>query len=242
MAARARRRARAVQDLLDLQFHRRRQYRPGDGCAARRFRRRHRAGDAGFSGNRPHRLPGQSVRRRRAAERKPAEGPSAQPDARFQPGAGAGAPEQDQDRAGRSCDLGARCGCRSRTPRRSRGQGRRCRHYRRRVRSRSRNHRPGRAGSPPVGRRLRHRARSRPRAGRLRQGQIERGDNGIGSRVGGPAACLAGSCSQATLEQIASAERTMAVLHLDPEQVIAGPDEARRALAWAASESARARC
>ena len=53
------------------------------------------------------------------------------------------------------------------------------------------------------------------------------------SAVGGPAACLAGSCSQATLQQIASAEKTMAVLHLDPEQVIAGPDEARRALAWA---------
>jgi uncharacterized protein YgbK (DUF1537 family) len=54
------------------------------------------------------------------------------------------------------------------------------------------------------------------------------------SAVGGLAACLAGSCSQATLAQIASAEKTMAVLHLDPEQVIAGPDEARRALAWAA--------
>ncbi len=56
------------------------------------------------------------------------------------------------------------------------------------------------------------------------------------SAVGGLAACLAGSCSQATLAQIASAERTMAVLHLDPEQVIAGPDEARRALAWAAEQ------
>jgi uncharacterized protein YgbK (DUF1537 family) len=53
------------------------------------------------------------------------------------------------------------------------------------------------------------------------------------SAVGGPAACLAGSCSQATLQQIANAEKTMAVLHLDPEQVIAGPDEVRRALAWA---------
>jgi len=51
--------------------------------------------------------------------------------------------------------------------------------------------------------------------------------------VGGPAACLAGSCSQATLRQIASAEAVMPVLHLDPERVIAGPDEARRALAWA---------
>jgi len=53
------------------------------------------------------------------------------------------------------------------------------------------------------------------------------------SAVGGPAACLAGSCSQATLQQIANAEKTMAVLHLDPEQVVAGPDEVRRALAWA---------
>ncbi|KJC59237.1 serine kinase [Bradyrhizobium sp. LTSPM299] len=51
--------------------------------------------------------------------------------------------------------------------------------------------------------------------------------------VGGPAACLAGSCSQATLQQIASAERVMPVLHLDPERVVAGPDEARRAVAWA---------
>jgi 3-dehydrotetronate 4-kinase len=51
--------------------------------------------------------------------------------------------------------------------------------------------------------------------------------------VGGPAACLAGSCSQATLRQIASAEAVMPVLHLDPERVVAGPDEARRALAWA---------
>jgi len=54
-----------------------------------------------------------------------------------------------------------------------------------------------------------------------------------GAPVGGPAACLAGSCSQATLQQIANAEKTMAVLHLDPEQIIAGPAEARRALAWA---------
>jgi uncharacterized protein YgbK (DUF1537 family) len=51
--------------------------------------------------------------------------------------------------------------------------------------------------------------------------------------VGGPAACLAGSCSQATLQQVANAERIMPVLHLDPEQVIAGKDEARRAVAWA---------
>jgi 3-dehydrotetronate 4-kinase len=51
--------------------------------------------------------------------------------------------------------------------------------------------------------------------------------------VGGLAACLAGSCSQATLQQIAVAEAAMPVLHLDPDQVVAGKDEARRALAWA---------
>ena len=51
--------------------------------------------------------------------------------------------------------------------------------------------------------------------------------------VGGPVACLAGSCSQATLQQIANAEAVMPVLHLDPEQVVAGKEEARRALAWA---------
>jgi uncharacterized protein YgbK (DUF1537 family) len=51
--------------------------------------------------------------------------------------------------------------------------------------------------------------------------------------VGGPAACLAGSCSQATLQQIVRAEQTMAVLHLDADQVVAGQGEAQRALQWA---------
>jgi uncharacterized protein YgbK (DUF1537 family) len=51
--------------------------------------------------------------------------------------------------------------------------------------------------------------------------------------VGGPAACLAGSCSQATLRQIASAEKLMPVLHLDSERVVTGKDEAQRALSWA---------
>ena len=52
--------------------------------------------------------------------------------------------------------------------------------------------------------------------------------------IGGPAACLAGSCSQATLQQIANAEEAMAVLHLDPDQIVMGKDEVRRGLAWAA--------
>ena len=51
--------------------------------------------------------------------------------------------------------------------------------------------------------------------------------------VGGTAACLAGSCSKATLGQIESAEKVMPVLHLDPDQIVRGKDEGRRALAWA---------
>ena len=55
----------------------------------------------------------------------------------------------------------------------------------------------------------------------------------VDAAVGGLAACLAGSCSQATLQQIAAAEAVMPVLHLDPDQIIAGKEETRRALAWA---------
>ena len=54
-----------------------------------------------------------------------------------------------------------------------------------------------------------------------------------GAAVGGTAACLAGSCSQATLKQIASAEKVMPVLHLDPDRILTGGNEAQRALDWA---------
>ncbi|MGE0286756.1 MAG: 3-oxo-tetronate kinase [Bradyrhizobium sp.] len=54
-----------------------------------------------------------------------------------------------------------------------------------------------------------------------------------GRAVEGLAACLAGSCSQATLQQIANAEAVMPVLHLDPDRIVAGTEEARRAVAWA---------
>jgi uncharacterized protein YgbK (DUF1537 family) len=47
------------------------------------------------------------------------------------------------------------------------------------------------------------------------------------------AAIVAGSCSKATLEQIAVAERVMPVLHLDVEKLLEGRDEAQAALAWA---------
>jgi 3-dehydrotetronate 4-kinase len=55
----------------------------------------------------------------------------------------------------------------------------------------------------------------------------------IGAPVGGRAACLAGSCSQATLAQIARAGRTMPVLRLDTDPLICGAQEVQRALAWA---------
>jgi uncharacterized protein YgbK (DUF1537 family) len=63
--------------------------------------------------------------------------------------------------------------------------------------------------------------------------KLARADGETGTAVGGPAACLAGSCSQATLQQIANAERVMPVLHLDPDSIITGGGEAQRALDWA---------
>lgn len=53
------------------------------------------------------------------------------------------------------------------------------------------------------------------------------------SPVGGHIACLAGSCSQATLEQITQAEAIMPVLRLDPEKLLAGQSETAHAVAWA---------
>jgi uncharacterized protein YgbK (DUF1537 family) len=68
----------------------------------------------------------------------------------------------------------------------------------------------------------------------VKSGKVKAGSSAAsGTAVGGPAACLAGSCSQATLGQIANAEKIMPVLHLDPDRVVAGSEEARRAVAWA---------
>jgi uncharacterized protein YgbK (DUF1537 family) len=51
--------------------------------------------------------------------------------------------------------------------------------------------------------------------------------------VGGLSAIVAGSCSKATLHQLAIAERSMPVLRLDPERLLAGPDEIAAAISWA---------
>jgi uncharacterized protein YgbK (DUF1537 family) len=73
-------------------------------------------------------------------------------------------------------------------------------------------------------------ARAMVAAGKVRPGAA---NAAAGAVIGGPAVCLAGSCSQATLGQIAKAEQSMPVLHLDPDRVVAGKEEARRAVAWA---------
>jgi len=55
----------------------------------------------------------------------------------------------------------------------------------------------------------------------------------LGEPVGGTSACLAGSCSQATLQQVAAAEAIMPVLRLDPARLLAGADVVAEALAFA---------
>jgi uncharacterized protein YgbK (DUF1537 family) len=54
-----------------------------------------------------------------------------------------------------------------------------------------------------------------------------------GAPLGGPAACLAGSCSAATLAQIERARQVMPVLALDIEKLLAGEGEIHAAVAWA---------
>lgn len=71
----------------------------------------------------------------------------------------------------------------------------------------------------------------------LSAGRAHAADAGAG--VGGLSACLAGSCSQATLGQIAQAERIMPVLRLDPEEIMRGAREVGRAIDWAKARIAQ---
>jgi uncharacterized protein YgbK (DUF1537 family) len=57
--------------------------------------------------------------------------------------------------------------------------------------------------------------------------------------VGGAMAAVAGSCSKATLEQIAVAKRTMPVRRLDPQRLMDGPAEIEDTLAWAGDKLAK---
>lgn len=67
--------------------------------------------------------------------------------------------------------------------------------------------------------------------------------NGVAPGVGGkgPAlsACVAGSCSAATLKQIAAAEKVMPVLRLDAAALVKGAPEVERALAFARENLAK---
>ena len=72
-----------------------------------------------------------------------------------------------------------------------------------------------------------------PRAGRRRQGQMQLRPR----RPARPSADRRRAWPEAARRrrwrQIGNAEKAMAVLHLDPEQIVAGPGEVQRALAWA---------
>lgn len=60
-----------------------------------------------------------------------------------------------------------------------------------------------------------------------------------GAPVGGHAACLVGSCSHATLDQIEVAARHMPVLRLQTDRLLDGASEITAALDWAAAHLAR---
>ncbi|MGH6808657.1 MAG: four-carbon acid sugar kinase family protein, partial [Ensifer adhaerens] len=74
-------------------------------------------------------------------------------------------------------------------------------------------------------------ARALVRSGRVSSGGATTAD--AIRPVGGPAVVIAGSCSKATLLQLDVAERSMPVLRLDPERLLAGPDEIAAAISWA---------
>ncbi|NKK63619.1 3-oxo-tetronate kinase [Rhizobium leguminosarum] len=74
-------------------------------------------------------------------------------------------------------------------------------------------------------------ARALVRSGRISSGGATTAD--AIRPVGGFSAIVAGSCSKATLHQLDVAERSMPVLRLDPERLLAGPDEIAAAISWA---------
>ncbi|MGO8245878.1 3-oxo-tetronate kinase [Rhizobium johnstonii] len=74
-------------------------------------------------------------------------------------------------------------------------------------------------------------ARALVRSGRISSGGATTAD--AIRPVGGLSAIVAGSCSKATLHQLDVAERSMPVLRLDPERLLAGPDEIATAISWA---------
>jgi len=74
-------------------------------------------------------------------------------------------------------------------------------------------------------------ARALVRSGRVSSGGAVPAD--VIRPVGGFSAIVAGSCSAATLRQLDVAERSMPVRRLDPQKLLAGPDEIAAAISWA---------
>ena len=196
------------------------QYRPGRRRADRGARLRLRARLPGVPGQRAQRLPGPSVRRRRAAERERHGAPSADADDRRQPGARAVAPDRRHGRPGALRH--GRAG-RDGDPRRddgAEGAGPPLRHRRCGDRRASGRDRRGRGAARADHRRLRRRdgpaGEFPPRRRCCRRATPLRC-----RAVTGHAAVLAGSCSRATLGQIGYAREHVPVLELDP---LATPD------------------
>ncbi len=83
----------------------------------------------------------------------------------------------------------------------------------------------------------------RPRPGGGWGGTRDAAGAAVGEPVGGHAACLAGSCSQATLGQVAAAEARMPVLRLDAGRLLSESEAVvAEALAFARERIARGRC
>ena len=189
VAARARLPADSVQILLDLQFDARRQHRPGRRCAGRRARGR--PGDLlpGLPRHRPDRVPGPSLRRGPAAQRKRHGNPPADPDDRPRPAALARPADAPRSRA---CPRGHRLGRRGGGPVAARRRAARrpaVRGGRRDPRRRPRHPRRCRRGPAARHRRLRHRARPArrlppPRPPRRCPARMAR-RAGAGGRAGG---------------------------------------------------------
>jgi uncharacterized protein YgbK (DUF1537 family) len=77
--------------------------------------------------------------------------------------------------------------------------------------------------------------------GLVSAGRVPRADSAAPfAPLGGPAVCLAGSCSQATLQQVARAAEGMPLLKLDVDRLVtAAAAEIDRAIDWAAARLER---
>ena len=219
----------AVQNLLDLRFHRCRQYRAGERCAARRGGRRHHAGQSRFPGAGRRVFQGNLFVHDQLLHDSPLKDHPLNPmhDANLvrvlarQSRAPVGLVPLQVVEQGADAVRAAL----ARFP-----EGAAIvdavndEHFE--ILGQVALDRPISTGASGLGIGL-------ARALRRRDIVAEQRTDAPAAATGRFAAILAGSCSKATLEQITVAEQTMPVLRLDVEKLVAGPDEAEAALAWA---------